>query len=115
MYAGKTVFLLYLLLYRLERRLPTAVQFTRNNIFLFNDNGAFIRKADDYLELFGYWALVDSNYDIVVPSYSLLGSGARIIQASPPKPIRWKEWIKYAYGTVVVSELPHLLEIGAVL
>ncbi|KAI0685535.1 hypothetical protein C8T65DRAFT_712618 [Cerioporus squamosus] len=92
---GKTVCLLYLLLCRLERKLPTAIYL-------------MYRKES--------WALSDSNYDIVAPCAAFRRSRARLIHASSPRLDQWKGWMKYKrFSRVIISDLPRPLEIGAIM
>ena len=116
MSAGKTVFLIYLLLYRLERMLPTAIQFSNDSYVVFDADGAAVRNTGTpwYCDR-QYWALADSNEELIIPCGPFRRSGARLIQASSPRPDRWKDWTKYRSGRIVVSELPSSLEIGAIL
>ncbi|KZV80337.1 hypothetical protein EXIGLDRAFT_781102 [Exidia glandulosa HHB12029] len=39
---------------------------------------------------------------------------AKLVQAAPPDPSRWKRWAKYHVGYRVVMALPTALEIGAI-
>ncbi|TBU40353.1 hypothetical protein BD309DRAFT_1021478 [Dichomitus squalens] len=87
-----TVFLLYLLLYRLERKLPTAIQLNKDSIVVFNADGAAV--YDDRARIRfdrQYWALADSNATVISPCEAFQYSRARLIQASPPRPDRWEE------------------------
>ncbi|RDX40177.1 hypothetical protein OH76DRAFT_1490510 [Lentinus brumalis] len=112
---GKTVWLLYLLLHRLERKLPTAIHLFGDTFVIFDDNGATVRDAEDYVQMTNdYWALSDANITIRQPCLAFQGSEARIILASSPRPDRWKEWKKYHSGRLLVSDLPCLLDIGAI-
>ena len=114
--SGKTTFLLYLLLYRLEHKLPTAVQFSPVNYIIFDEQGAktvALNDLDDRLT--ECWALADSNADVTQPCYSFRTVPRIVIQASSPKPARWKEWLKQLQGTRVVSDLPDILEIAAIM
>ena len=114
--AGKTVFLIYLLLYRLERMLPTAIQFSNDSYIVFDADGAAVGSTHIpwYCDR-QYWALADSNEELFIPCGPFRRSGARLIQASSPRPDTWKDWTKYRSGRIVVSELPSPLEIGAIL
>ncbi|KAI1787267.1 hypothetical protein LXA43DRAFT_1166020 [Ganoderma leucocontextum] len=113
---GKTAFLLYLLLDRLEHRRPTAIQLSPNFFVIFNEHGVFVCDPKAFQLLDGYWALVDSNDRIKVPCDTFVESpGVRIIQTASPSPERWKNWLKQKSGKVVVSDLPRPLEIGAIL
>ncbi|KAI0692191.1 hypothetical protein C8T65DRAFT_762459 [Cerioporus squamosus] len=112
---GKTVFLLQLLLHRLEQRLPTAIHLKGRHLVVFNQEGATIWGVEDTIEMTrDYWALSDSNNNIVEPCEAFQSSDARIIQASSPKPSRWKDWTKYHNARILVADLPRPLEIGAI-
>ncbi|KAH9930687.1 uncharacterized protein B0H18DRAFT_1093567 [Fomitopsis serialis] len=106
---GKTTFLLYLLLHRLERRLPTAVQLSPHFYNIFDEEGATARAINKC------WALSDSNTDIVMPCAPFRNRAKFVIQATSPRPERWKEWLKQKMGRLVISALPKVLEIGAIL
>ncbi|KAK7025328.1 hypothetical protein VNI00_016110 [Paramarasmius palmivorus] len=89
---GKTTFLLYLLLHRLEHKAPTAIQFSDTKFFIFNEQGAFPYTARDELEeggtisamLGNCWALVDSNATVPQPCELFQAQAKRLIQVSPP-------------------------------
>ncbi|TFK82894.1 hypothetical protein K466DRAFT_529784 [Polyporus arcularius HHB13444] len=111
---GKTVFLLQLLLHRLEHKLPTAIHLFGEYLVVFNDEGATIRGAKDIIQLASdHWALSDSNDSIEKPCGAFRRSAARIIQASSPRPDRWEEWTKQRTASIIVTDLPRPLEIGA--
>ncbi|KAI1787266.1 hypothetical protein LXA43DRAFT_716530 [Ganoderma leucocontextum] len=113
---GKTVFLLYLLLDRLEHRRPTTIQLSPFFTVIFNEHGVFICNPKAFQLLIGYWALVASNAGLEIPCDAFVESPrVRIIQTSPPNPDGWKKWLKQKSGKVVVSDLPRPLEIGAIL
>ena len=110
------MFLLYLLLYRLENKMPTAIQLTQDTIVVFNANGAVIYDQHARTRFDRqYWTLADSNAALAQPCTAFLMSEARLIQTSSPRPGRWKEWTKQKRGKLVVSDLPTPLEIGAIL
>ncbi|KAE9410777.1 hypothetical protein BT96DRAFT_237712 [Gymnopus androsaceus JB14] len=72
-------------------------------------------KKYDKKRLEKCWALSDSNSGIGEPCIAFQTHAHRVIQASSPKPRRWKEWLKQKEGTRIVSDLPEVLEIAAVL
>ncbi|THH19320.1 hypothetical protein EUX98_g8802 [Antrodiella citrinella] len=111
---GKSMFLLFLLLYLLEKKQPTAIHLS-DDVVVFNDKGATICTPKSKNKLVGYWALTDSNVDINIPCPLFRGSKAFIVQTTSPREDRWKDWIKYRGGTVVVSELPREIEIAAII
>ncbi|KAE9404017.1 hypothetical protein BT96DRAFT_1016620 [Gymnopus androsaceus JB14] len=121
---GKTTFLLYLLLHRLEHKLPTAIQLSHECYFIFDEDGVDVRSVLDMdygvSTGFGFrlrqcWALADSNANILQPCSAFQSRALLLVQASSPEASRWKEWIKQKQGTCIVSELPTVMEIAAVL
>ncbi|KAH9921157.1 uncharacterized protein B0H18DRAFT_880418 [Fomitopsis serialis] len=116
---GKSVFLLYLLLHRLEQRLPTAIQFRTTELYVFEDTQAYMVRPEsiEELQLPGFWILVDSNADVVAPSDCLCSCGAaRLVHAASPNAKRWEEWTKGEYNIEsIVSRLPTLTEIGMII
>jgi hypothetical protein len=114
-YLGKSTFLLYLLLHRLENRLPTAVQFGAEYYFIFDEQGAIVHSVSDEDErLRKCWALTDSNDKVLQPCESFKVLAKRVILASPPEPERWRKWIKQAGGHCIISDLPSVPEIAAI-
>lgn len=114
-YLGKSIFLFYLLLRRLERRLPTAIQLSLDGYFIFNEDGAAfhpLQYRSPGLE--ECWALVDGNEYVFQPCWMLGNHAQRVILVSPPQPERWKGWIKQKMGIYVISDLPTVPEIAAV-
>src|SRR6266545_641558 len=69
---GKTVFLLYLLLYRLRLKCPTAVQFTSDKYIVFKSDGVFVCPMDSSIDHWvmvpaGCWCLTDGNAYVMQP------------------------------------------------
>ncbi|KAI0742038.1 hypothetical protein C8Q80DRAFT_1357212 [Daedaleopsis nitida] len=114
---GKSMFLLYLLLYRLERKLPTAVQFNTSHYVVFDGQGVRVNDVNDTdPRLKDCWALADSNASVIQPCQAF-GTFARfIIQATSPKLERWKQWIKYFQPGAFefYMDLPSVMEIAAI-
>ncbi|KAJ7211279.1 hypothetical protein GGX14DRAFT_624105 [Mycena pura] len=113
---GKTTFLLYLLLERLRQKKPTAFQVKEDYFCLFDEKGAAIFNVKQMASerLRACWALADSNADLEKPCARFTSRAMVIVQASSPKPSRWKEWLKQLSGDLIVSELPTTLEIAAI-
>jgi len=115
-YLGKSTFLIYLLLYRLEQKLPTAVQL--NNIYyaIFDEQGATFRstKADDS-RLGECWALTDSNEFVTQPCIAFMRNAPFIVQTTSPRPERWTKWVKQHDATWIIMDLPSVPEMAAVL
>jgi len=114
-YLGKTTFLFYLLLYRIERKLPTAVQLGSEYYFIFDEQGATVHSLHhEDPRLKKCWALADSNNKVLQPCEAFQSLAKLIILASSPKPERWKEWIKQTKGSTIISDLPSVPEIAAI-
>ncbi|KAJ7229167.1 hypothetical protein GGX14DRAFT_617124 [Mycena pura] len=112
---GKTMFLIYLLLYRLEHKKPTAVQVTRDRYYVFDEQGVTAFRLDQFpSRLQGCWALVDSNQYVIAPCAPLTSRAKYVVLTTPPEPSRWKKWLKHGGGELMVSELPTTLEIAAI-
>src|SRR5258706_2597686 len=114
-YLGKTTFLLFLLLRRLEKELPTAIQLDDQYYFVFDQQGAGVFPLmERSRRLRECWALVDSNNNVGQPCLVFQHLAKRVIQTSSPKPERYKEWIKQKRGKIIISDLPSVLEIAAI-
>jgi hypothetical protein len=114
-YLGKSTFLLYLLLHRLENRLPTAVQFGPTYYIIFDKQGVAVRSLDvEDLRLGECWALTDSNDQVLQPCPAFKSLAKFVILASSPKPKRWKEWKKQTGAPFIISDLPSVPEIAAI-
>lgn len=111
------MFLVYLLLYRLEHKLPTAIQVGNDRYFVFDDECVLSHRTVDEAEprLSSCWALTDSNLHAVHPCEHFPSLPEVLIQSSSPKPEKWKEWLKQKMGSRIYAELPTVLEIAAIL
>ncbi|KAK7058389.1 hypothetical protein VNI00_002023 [Paramarasmius palmivorus] len=117
---GKTAFLLYLLIHRLERKLPTAVQCNNDAIIVFNETGFHTHSTDDILDLRNTgvhkvlkecWAFAAN----VTQPFLLFQVYAQcLIQAAPPNTYRWRGWLKQFEGSHFVMDLPQVMEITAI-
>ena len=97
MLSGKTLFFVYLIVLRLGRRQPVAVQFLDGKGFyaFFKDTVGFhsLNDSKPLEEGPSVWALCDSNDDVKTPDGLFkCHQRVRIIQATPPEPPRWKGW-----------------------
>src|SRR5258706_14177501 len=114
-YLGKTTLLLYLLLRRLEKGLPTAIQLGAQYYFIFDQEGA---KVCPPMERSGRlsesWALVDSNDSVGQPCLVFKQLAKRVILASSLKPERYNGWITRKMCISIISDQPALLEIAAI-
>jgi len=114
-YLGKSTFLLYLLLRRLEKGLPTAIQLGAQYYFIFDQQGAGVFPLmERSRRLRECWALVDSNDNVGQPCLVFQQLAKRVILASSLKSERYKKWIKLNMGYIIISDLPTVLEIAAI-
>jgi len=111
-----TTFLFYLLLHRLEHRLPTAVQLDQYNYYIFDGDGATIHKHSENMNarLKQCWALTDSNEDVKQPCRAFRKWAKCAIQMTSPEPSRWKNWRIQNDADLLISELPLDEEIVAI-
>jgi hypothetical protein len=99
----------------LERKLPTAVQFNSSFYVIFDAEGGSVRPPEmDDERLESCWALVDSNALVIAPCACFQDSAKFIIQASSPKEGRWKRWLKYSSGVSLITALPSVMEMAAI-
>jgi hypothetical protein len=116
---GKTTFLLYLLLSRLERQLPTAIQVSPEEYFIFDDNGAMSYasgpRGGGAGRLSQCWGLTDSNANLERPTTIFMSQTRCLIQTTSPQVRWWKEWAKQRQATRLITSLPKVLEIGAIM
>jgi hypothetical protein len=115
---GKTIFILYALLRRLEHCLPTAIQFTEEYFVLFDENGAWKYPSSLYYHRVipsGSWALVNSGYRLTAPGPALFSKDTVLVQTTSPAPRRWKEWKKQHSAKIYVMQLWDLEEIEILL
>ncbi|KAH9003516.1 hypothetical protein EDB86DRAFT_2373479 [Lactarius hatsudake] len=115
---GKTCFLYYLLLCKLSKKTPVALQLP-NHILVFRDDGVlrYPLTADPHEFPEGTWALSDSNDRAKQPCNTFLGASnlrqAWIVQTSPPLEERWKTWSKYHNANMFVMDHFSIQEITA--
>jgi len=103
-------------LHRLENKLPTAIQLGKNSYFVFDEQGGTNLSTNLELSprLRKCWALADSNQHIDQPCEPFQGQAERVIQTTSPKAERWKEWSKQKSAFVLLSDLPSVPEIAAI-
>ncbi|KZV66098.1 hypothetical protein PENSPDRAFT_755960 [Peniophora sp. CONT] len=116
---GKTTFLLFLLLHRLERKQATALQVNSDYYLIFDAEGVVavpISPLDDgdRLEKSRCWALVDSNEDVMIPCRRLRKHALRVVQTTSPKIERRQDWGKQHGARLYIMDLPDAMEIGAI-
>ncbi|KAF8522428.1 hypothetical protein BU17DRAFT_44645 [Hysterangium stoloniferum] len=95
---GKTLFLLYLLVRRLQNQDPVALQIDANEFILFSEDGVSRHSggaysADDIPK--GAWALSDSSDELQLgPCGAFQSTRVHVIHTSSPSSRRWKDWVK---------------------
>ncbi|KZV59176.1 hypothetical protein PENSPDRAFT_660115 [Peniophora sp. CONT] len=112
---GKTTFLLLLLLLRLSEKRPTALQLNTDWYFIFNDDGVVVRPLGFVdVDLRKCWALVDSNGGITMPDSALSKNAIRVIHTASLRLRRWKKWSTQHDANTYFMDLPHGMEIAAI-
>ncbi|KAF9242008.1 hypothetical protein BU15DRAFT_44449 [Melanogaster broomeanus] len=104
---GKTFFLIYALVERLRKELPTAFQFDPDVYLLFTENGVTSHPTNDDEPLALWdeiWALSDSNDMTINPAGAFRSLNIRVIQATSPDAKRWKEWRKQYKARVYIMD-----------
>ena len=115
-YLGKTTFLYYVLLLRLELKLPMAIQLGTQEYFIFDESGTvvcLINVCDPQLKK--CWALTNSNAHVTQPCEIFMSTASLVVQTTSLKLERWKEWTKQMYGLWIVVDLPLVSEIATIL
>ena len=120
------MFIIYLLFYRLERRLPTAIQLHNDTFFLFCKNGAFTFDTKiSWLNVLDTanldsndqcWCLSDSSLHSSKPCFTFQAWPARLIHASSPQPEpgELKQWVNEYDVPFFFMTLPRKTEIAAI-
>ncbi|VDB90049.1 unnamed protein product [Peniophora sp. CBMAI 1063] len=117
---GKTMCMLYILLYRLHRKLPTAIEVRSGEFTIFDGQGCttytnqISASSAAHERLKACWALSDSNAHVTIPSISFVSRAARVVQFTSPEEKRWKGWSKEWGAVLVIMDLPTMLDIAAV-
>ena len=116
---GKTVFLLFLLLYRLERALPTAVQFSHNEYIVFNAKGVSVctlGPSTDHWKMLpsGCWCLSDGNEEVMQPCNAFKREDLRTVLITSSRPDRYKKWRTQVLAQTVITALPRAIEVAAI-
>ncbi|KAK7690867.1 hypothetical protein QCA50_005969 [Cerrena zonata] len=138
---GKTLFLFYVLVMRLQARQPVAIETDQSEYFVFTEAGVSIEpKGNSLVDILRrwtsstqVWALSNSSIDLDQPSSGFRRArslGAYLIQATSPCVHRWKQWLKeygarmfvmdlwpedelFALGSLIGVEDPHTLVAAA--
>ncbi|KAL6304700.1 hypothetical protein BKA93DRAFT_258880 [Sparassis latifolia] len=99
---GKTIFLFYVLTYRLQRGLSTFYQESAHSVLYFHKSGVYSIPASQRphsvdWESDDIWSLFDSNRTVKEPGELIGGkhSGWFLIEAASPHRERWSGWPKY--------------------
>ncbi|KAL6301907.1 hypothetical protein BKA93DRAFT_827893 [Sparassis latifolia] len=99
---GKTIFLFYVLTYRLQRGLSTFYQKNAHSVLYFHKSGVYSIPANQEPDSVDWesddiWSLFDSNRTVKEPGELIGGDHAEwvLIEAASPRRERWREWPKY--------------------
>ncbi|OAX30750.1 hypothetical protein K503DRAFT_860957 [Rhizopogon vinicolor AM-OR11-026] len=100
----KSLFLVYLLLTRMQGALPVTIEVTPHGYYFINNNGVSFHGNSDGVPLEqqdkAVWCLSDSNEHLIIPSQAFIHSpNIWIIQAASPRKEskdRWHDWTKMA-------------------
>jgi hypothetical protein len=112
--SGKTTFLIYLLLRRLEQRLPTAIQLDASRFFIFDQFGASMHRPSDLpARLWDCIALVDSNDDVTRPCLAIRRQARFIVCATSPDPEQYWSWTRHLFSWPVAINPSMKLEIAS--
>ncbi len=116
---GKTVFLLYLLLYRLRLKCPTAVQFTSDKYIVFKSDGVFVCPMDSSIDHWvmlpaGCWCLADGNAYVMQPCEPFARADLRTFLITLPSSDRYKKWATQEEAKTVITDLPRVVEVAAI-
>lgn len=112
-FAGKTTLIIYLLLRRLEQKLPTAIQFEAKRFLIFDSLGASVFEAHERSDrLMSCVALVDSDAEFTMPSIGIRRQAKLIVHTTLPIVERYRSWTKYLFFYVIEMSLPTALEIA---
>jgi hypothetical protein len=115
---GKTTYIAYVLIRRLQNKLPTAVQRDAYTFVLFDDQGPRLYSTKFWWELLlsqDTWALSDSSVSTTHPCDAFLDSKALLIQTTSPARHRWKTWAKQSNARTYVMDVWREDEIHALL
>jgi hypothetical protein len=117
LWAGKSFSLYYFLFLHLLNARPVALQTDKNSVFIFVESGVYLVRLTLNMTIYdiqshlkqlgcteGMIALVDSNERNPSPAPIIVDSRFPfyVIQATAPRPSRWKNWVEQSSATVLV-------------
>jgi hypothetical protein len=99
---GKSLFLIYLLVMRMQNALPVAIHADSEGYFLLDKNGVTFHGVCDSEPLKTHeviWCLTDSHADVLAPAQGFLrNTNTRIVQAASARRTRIHGWMKQHGG-----------------
>jgi hypothetical protein len=109
------MFLLYMFVRRLERKLPTAIQIYADEYLIFDEHGATAFHVEDIPpdRISACVALIDSSTNPTHPC-DALSIAAFILQIAKPELHRWDNWRTQLGADGFIMELPSILEVLAI-
>lgn len=112
---GKKTFLLCLLLHRLERRLPTALQLHNLFYVIFDENGSALCPVGLQEErLRACWALSAGNSYVDMPCEIFRLNAPCVVHVASPFGSGWKPWLEQKEGLILVMDLPEEKDVMAI-
>jgi hypothetical protein len=117
-FAGKTTFIIYVLLRRLQLEQQTVVLLDLNHFILFDADGVWSYPVTHQFAALlpaGIWVLADSSDSLNSPPRALLTQEMLVVQITSPAPKRWKTWITKYQGSLYLMDVWEDKEIGALL
>ncbi|KIL58550.1 hypothetical protein M378DRAFT_313137 [Amanita muscaria Koide BX008] len=118
---GGTVFLLYLLIYRLQLALPTAVQFLPNVYIVFRVDGMSVCPTNDEIDFDhrsmlppGCWCLSDGNAKVMDPCMPFQRNDLRTFLITSAGLNEYNKWRMQAAADTVITALPRAVEVAAI-
>lgn len=103
------MFLLYVLLTRMQEKLPVALHTSPYGYYLVNDEGVSFHENSQLEPLNQHeriWCLSDSRETTKVPTDDfILAAQAQIIQAASPHKDRWHAWKKETRAKLYVMDI----------
>ena len=112
---GKTLFLLYVLVRRLQEKNTVALQINSNEFALFDERGVNLHSSESGRVPKGAWALSDSIGEHHGLCSAFERPSVHIIHTSSPASSRWKGWVKRLSADRYVMDVWSLKELRTLL
>lgn len=110
MFLGKTVFLFYVLIRRLKKRIATLFYSPTTHVLLFQEDGTYrfsdLSQADEGTFSFGFdvWFLIDMDKGLEPPPPVITDASPWPVQAASPNEVRFKSWKKHRQASIFIMD-----------